>query len=134
MKENPFANVNIFLTKIIKLPDDKVASECPEIYPMMMYGGALIEHGTRINWNGVLKKAAVDLWDTAENNPDNAPSLWADIQYKDGYRIIPDPITVTTAFAKDECGWWEDELYRSLKDSNVYTPAVRPQDWEGVIK
>ena len=130
MKENPFSNLNIFLTKIIKLPDDKVASECPEIYPVMMYDGSLIEHGTRINWNGVLKKAAVDLWDTAENNPDNAPSLWADIKYKGGYRIIPDTLTVTTAFEKDECGWWNDVLYRSLLDANVYTPAAYPQGWE----
>lgn len=130
MKENPFSNLNIFLTKIIKLPDDKVASECPEMYPVMRYDGTLIERGTRINWKGVLKKAAVDLWDTAENNPDNAPSLWADIQYKDGYRIIPDTLTVTTAFAKDECGWWNDVLYRSLRDANVYTPAVQPNGWE----
>jgi hypothetical protein len=41
-------------------------------------------------------------------------------------------LTVTTAFAKDECGWWEDKLYRSLLDANVYTPAVYPQGWEKV--
>ena len=122
MKENQFANVNIFLTKIIKLPDDKVASECPEIYPVMTYDGTLIEHGTRINWNGILKKAAVDLWDTAENNPDNAPSLWENIEYKEGHRIIPNVITVGTAFALDEYGWWNDVLYKSIIASNVYTP------------
>lgn len=132
MKENPFSNLNIFLTKIINLPDDKVASECPEMYPVMRYDGALIECGTRINWNGVLKKAAVDLWDTEEDNPDNAPLLWADIQFKGGYRIIPTTLTVTTAFEKDECGWWDDVLYRSLLDANVYTPAVYPQGWEVV--
>ena len=78
------------------------------------------------------QKAAVALWDTAENNPDNAPSLWENIEYKDGYRIIPDTLTVTTAFAKGECGWWNDVLYRSLMDGNVYTPAVYPQGWEKV--
>jgi hypothetical protein len=88
-----------------------------------------VKHGTRINWNGVLKKAAVDLWDTPENNPDNAPALWEDIQYRAGHRIIPEVITVTSAFGKDETGWWGDVLYCSLKDANVYTPEAYPAGW-----
>lgn len=112
--------------------DDKTASTASMLFPKLKQNGALISAGTRINWNGTIKKASVDLWDTAENNPDNAPSLWADIEYKDGYRIIPDTLTVTTAFAKDECGWWNGVLYRSLMDGNVYTPAVYLAGWEKV--
>lgn len=114
------------------LVDDKTASIAPELYGEMKYDGALIERGTRIKWNGVLKKAAVDLWDTKENNPDNAPTLWEDIPYKNGYRIIPEVITVTAAFAEGECGWWGDVLYRSKVNHNVYTPAVYPDNWEEV--
>lgn len=114
------------------LVDDKTASVAPELFGRLKYDGALVNVGTRINWNGVLKKAAVDLWDTEENNPDNAPILWADIEYKDGYRIIPGVITVTTAFAKDECGWWNGVLYRSLVDTNVYTPDEYAANWEKV--
>ena len=112
--------------------DDKTASTAALLFPRLKADGHLVSVGTRINWNGTIKKAAVDLWDTAENNPDNAPSLWTDIEYKDGYRIIPDTLTVTTAFAKDECGWWNGVLYRSLLDANVYTPAVYPAGWEEV--
>lgn len=112
--------------------DDKTASTVATLFPRLKSDGSLVSVGTRINWNGIVKKAAVDLWDTAENNPDNAPSLWQDIEYKEGYRIIPDTLTVTTAFAKGECGWWNDVLYRSLMDANVYTPAVYPQGWEEV--
>jgi hypothetical protein len=112
--------------------DDKTASTAPDMFPRLKGDGSLVSAGTRINWHGVVKKAAVDLWDTAENNPDNAPALWANIDYKDGYRIIPEVITVTTAFAKDECGWWGDTLYRSLIDSNVYTPSQYEQGWEVV--
>ena len=110
--------------------DDKIASTAATLFPKLKADGQLISVGTRINWNGTIKKAAVDLWDTAENNPDNAPSLWENIAYKDGYRMIPDTITVTTAFAKGECGWWNGTLHRSLLESNVYTPAVYPQGWE----
>lgn len=112
--------------------DDKTASTASMLFPRLKQNGALISAGTRINWNGTIKKASVDLWDTAENNPDNAPSLWQDIEYKDGYRIIPDTLTVTTAFAKDECGWWNGVLYRSLMEGNVYTPAGYPAGWEEI--
>lgn len=112
--------------------DDKTASTAATLFPRLKADGSLVSAGTRINWNGTIKKATVDLWDSAENNPDNAPSLWQDIQYKDGYRIIPDTITVTTAFAKDECGWWDGVLYRSKYEGNVYTPAVYPDGWEKV--
>ena len=112
------------------LLDDKTASNAPHMFPRMNYDNSLISAGTRINWNGTVKKAAVDLWNTEENNPDNAPTLWADIDYKDGYRIIPETITVTTAFGKDECGWWNGELYKSLVDNNVYTPKQYAANWE----
>ena len=112
--------------------DDKTASEAAQLFPVLNGGGSLVKSGTRINWNGTVKRAAVDLWDTAENNPDNAPTLWEDLDYKDGYRIIPETITVTTAFAKDECGWWGDVLYRSRVAANVYTPAQYPDNWERV--
>lgn len=115
-----------------KLVDDKTASIAPELYDILKEDGSLVEHGTRINWNGTLKRAIIDLWDTEENNPDNAPTLWEDIMYKDGNRIIPGVITVGTAFAKDECGWWSDTLYKSLMDANVYTPEQYPAGWEVV--
>ena len=110
--------------------DDATASTAATLFPKLKGDGSLVEAGTRINWNGTIKKAAVALWDTAENNPDNAPDLWEDIQYRDGYRIIPETITAGTAFALDECGWWEDTLYRSKLAANVYTPEQYPDGWE----
>lgn len=109
--------------------DDKTASETPELFGKLNQNGELVKAGTRVNWNGVLKRAAVDLWDTAENNPDNAPTLWEDIAYKDGIRIIPETITAGLAFSKDELGWWNDILYVSLIDSNVWTPDAYPAGW-----
>ena len=115
--------------------DDKAASESPDFYEHMKYDGKAISAGTRINFEGVLYKAAVDLWDTEANNPENAPTLWGKIQYHNGVRIIPEVITVTTAFAKDELGYWEADgkTYKSLINANVYTPAAYPHGWEEVI-
>lgn len=122
-----------------RMVDDKTASIAPELFDLMTYPERkpgdeipLIEHGARINWNGTLKRAAVDLWDMEQNNPDNAPNLWEDILYRDGHRIIPEVITVGLAFSNGETGWQGDVLYRSKKDANVYPPSVRPEDWEVV--
>ena len=109
---------------------DAQASTVTTLYPTMKYDESLIKAGTRIYWNGVLKRAAADLWDREGLNPDNAPNLWEDVLYRDGYRIIPEVITAGLAFAKDEMGWWGDNLYRSLIDANVYTPEAYPAGWE----
>lgn len=112
--------------------DDATASkpEATVLFPRLKENGALVSAGTRINWKGTIKRAAVDLWDTAENNPDNASTLWENIDYREGYRIIPETITAGLAFAMDECGWWGDTLYRSKIAANVYTPEQYAAGWE----
>ena len=114
--------------------DDKGASMSADFYSNMIYSGELIKAGTRIHFGDTLFKAAVDLWDREENNPENAPTLWEEIQYHEGIRIIPGIITVTTAFAKGEIGYWKanGKTYKSLIDANVYTPAAYPQGWEEI--
>ena len=111
--------------------DDATASTVIPLYGGMKYDGALIKAGTRINWNGVLKRAAADLWDRVDCDPDHAPDMWEDILYRDGYRIIPDVITVGKAFALGERGWWNDGLlYESVVNDNVYTPDEYAGNWK----
>lgn len=115
---------------------DAQASTAIALYPTLACDDvqtaetALVRAGTRINWNGQLKRAAVDLWDCKANCPDNAPALWEDINYKDGFRVIPDTITPGLAFYKNEVGWWADALYESTIDNNVWTPEQAPSLWE----
>ncbi len=112
---------------------DADASTSAELFQRLKQDGSLVSDGTRINWGGTIKRAAVDLWDTAENSPDNAPDLWEDIGYRDGIRIIPETITAGLAFSKDELGWWGDVLYKSiLPNANVWTPEQYPDGWEEV--
>lgn len=130
MKRSEAVNLRAAILQAAPNLDDAIASTAPSMFPQLKQDGALIAAGTRINWNGAIKKAAVDLWDTAENNPDNAPTLWADLDYRDGIRIIPETITVAKAFAKDELGWWGDVIYRSKVDANIYTPEEYAGNWE----
>ena len=120
------------IADIVKLREsatDAQASLAVSIYPNLKQDGSLIQSGTRINYNSTIIRAAVDLYDTETNSPENAPVLWETLNYKDGYRIIPEVITVGTAFSKGELGWWNDELYESLVDSNVYTPDQSAPYW-----
>lgn len=110
--------------------DDRTASAAPTLLRRLKQDGQLVSAGTRVNWSGTIKRAAVDLWDTAGNTPDAAPTLWEDIDYREGYRVIPPVITVGTAFSMDELGWWGDKLYKSKLAANVYTPEQYPAGWE----
>ena len=112
--------------------DDVTASKEPRLSQKMAYSGALIAAGTRIQWEGGLKRAAVDLWDTEANNPANAPTLWEDVAYYKGYRIIPDVFTSTTAFGLGEVGYFKEDgcFYESLMAGNVYLPTVQPDEWK----
>ena len=113
--------------------DDATASRMVEYYPTLKQDGSLIAVNTRINWNGKLKRAAVDLWDTEANNPDNAPTLWEDIEYRDGIRVIPAAIPSTDTFKKGDLGWWGDNLYQSIYDGdNVWTPEQYPAAWKKI--
>ena len=109
---------------------DATASRMADYFPTLACDGSLIKAGTRINWHGVLKKAVVDLWDRAENSPDAAPTLWSDIAYKDGIRIIPETISAADAFANGELGWWDGHIYKSGMDGNVWTPGTAGVPWE----
>ena len=113
----------------VSLSDAQV-STAPDILPRMQYTGELIKSGTRINWNGTIKRAAVDLWATEENDPDHALTLWEDILYKDGVRIIPEVFTVGLSFGQGELGYWKGDIYKSLISSNVWTPEAYPAGWE----
>jgi hypothetical protein len=113
--------------------DDEVASLVVNCYPTMKYNNELIKCGERIRFENVLYRASVDLWDVENNNPTNTPALWEAIDYKQGYRIIPETITVGTAFTMGEYGWWKDELYKSLINANVYTPEQYSIGWEKII-
>lgn len=130
MNDEIIKRIHTAISKVRELADDKTASIAPELYRFLKKDGSLVEHGTRINWKGTLKRAAVDIWDTEENNPDNAPTLWEDINYRAGHRIIPEIITVGLAFSEGETGWWNNVLYRSKVNSNIYTPDTYPNNWE----
>lgn len=109
---------------------DEDASKCVSIYPALKGDGSLIKAGTRINYNGTLKRASFDFYDTADNTPDNAPKLYEDIDYKHGRRVIRERIKEDKPVSRGEVVYINDELYESLVDNNIKTPTEDPISWK----
>ncbi len=110
--------------------DDKTASEGATLFPRLKRDGSLVPAGTRINWHGVIKRAASDMWDTEQNAPDNAPALWEDIAYREGYRILAGPISASNPVQVDEICWYKDAKYKNVLGTvNVYLPDEYPVGW-----
>jgi hypothetical protein len=116
---------------VASLPLDDLGWVVP-LYPTMKYNNTLITSGTYVSWGSDIKVALSDIWDLEIFNPDNAPELWDTVKFKDGYRYIPEKFYPTTKFSLGAKGWWEEELYESLIDSNIYTPVTYPLGWKKV--
>ena len=98
--------------------------------------GELIPAKTRIRDDAdpsVIWRSNVDLWNTDENSPENAPTLWDKIAYHNGIRIIPDTIPATLAWMNGEYGWRDGHVYKSGMDGNVYLPGTQGAPWELVF-
>lgn len=105
----------------------------PDLFPRLKGDGSLIKAGTHINWHGTIKRAANALWDTEENNPDNAPDLWNDIEYREGLRVLTGPIPATNPVQVDEICWYKDEKWKNISGvPSVYLPDEYPAGWEVV--
>lgn len=117
---------------VVALPD-KEASEGAMLFPKLKQDGNLVKAGTRINWGGTIKRAAVDIWDTEDNDPNHAPTLWEDIAYKQGFRVLTGQITASNPVQVDEICWYQDCLYKNILGvASAYLPDEYPQGWEKV--
>ena len=56
--------------------DNDTASVVVGLFPALKQDGSLIRAGTRVQWNGKVIRAKVDLWDREDHSPENAPTLW----------------------------------------------------------
>lgn len=116
--------------------DNQTAGRMTEYFPTRSEycaEGELIPAKTRVrddNDPSIIWRASVDLWNTDENSPENAPTLWDKIAYYNGIRIIPDTITATLAWKLGELGWRDGHVYKSGMDGNVYLPGTVNAPWE----
>jgi hypothetical protein len=131
--ENLFNEIKTLREDVENAPQtlsDKAASFVPSMFPVLEGNGTLVKAGTRVYFNNKLFRTTVDLWDTENYNPLNTPTLWEEVSYIKGIRVIPEVISVTSAFSKGEQGYWSGKIYESLIDANVWTPVQYPTGWQ----
>lgn len=115
--------------------DNATAGRMIDYFPTrqeLFADGELIPVKTRIRDDknpSIIWRATVDLWNTDANSPENAPTLWDKIEYRDNIRIIPQVFTATLAYMKDELGYYEEHIYQSLMDGNVF-PVTQTDAWK----
>lgn len=120
--------------------DNKTAFEGKALFPNpkeaeTFWDGHLVATGTRIRWKGELKFAMNDLWAYASNNPDNAPSLWETIEYRDGYRVLNGPISASNPVHPGEKCWEGEKLYECISlGVNTYRPSEYIGNWKEVAE
>ena len=112
---------------------DAQASTLVDMYPHFRADGSLVKVTTRVGWGGKLYRAKVDLWATDANNPENAPDLWEEILYRDGYRVLVAPITASNPVQPNEKCWENDVLYECIYHTVcVYRPSEYAPAWRVV--
>lgn len=89
--------------------------------------------------NAIVRHEGARLWkfnlpalvDESQNvEPGTNETIWTEIAYHNGVKIIPDVITAVKAFANNELGWWHGDpkaqqgVYKSKMDGNTHHPSV----------
>lgn len=115
--------------------DDEQASQFVELFPEWSGDSSSYATGDRVRYGGTLYKVLQDHTSQATWNPNDAPSLFAEVlPGQDGTEIgdwvQPDS---TNPYSKGDRVRFEGKIYESLIDGNVWSPAAYPGGWQEVV-
>lgn len=118
---------------------DAEASEEPTLFPAWdkfleegrTFTQEYVQKRPRVEYNGKLYFVIGAHTVQANWTPDTAVSLYTEIKYRKGHRVIEEYITAEEKFRKGETGIDADDVvWISKVDNNVYTPVQYPNNWE----
>lgn len=104
-----------------------------ELFPRWNENGISYAVGDRVLYNGTLFKCLQAHTSQATWTPTDAPSLWTKV-------LIPDPEVIpdweqpesTNGYMKGDKVRYNDKVYESLIDNNVWSPEAYPAGWSEV--
>lgn len=111
---------------------DADALEAVNLFPTWKSGVAYAKDD-RVLFEGILYKCLQAHTSQSSWTPVAAPSLWAKV-------LIPDENTIpaweqpdsTNAYMKGDKIIFEDKIYESLIDNNIWSPAAYPAGWKEI--
>ena len=116
---------------------DAEASEVPTMFPAWEdlpdgheFTAKDVQDRVRVEYVGKLYVVTQPHKVQADWTPDVAVSLYEEVQYRGGYRVIGEYITAENPFSAGEEGIdAQDVVWVSKYDNNVYTPAQYEANW-----
>lgn len=70
--------------------------------------------------------------DTYPQEPEELAAQWRFKWSTDPSKALPFAKLATSPYGKGDCCIWEDKVWRSTIDSNVYSPEEYPAGWEEI--
>jgi hypothetical protein len=122
-----------YIEKAAQSLDDSSALEAPTLFPKWKEGESYAA-GMRVRYNEVLYSVLMDHTSQADWTPVAAPSLFAKVLIPDE-NVIPEweqPDSTNGYMAGDKVTY-NDKVYVSLIDNNVWSPEAYPAGWQEVV-
>ena len=119
---------------------EEQAMEVATVFPAYVVGknyvvGERFTYGTNAVGDPQLYKVAQAHTSAAEWTPDSTPALYTPIGLNaGGYPIWAQPTGAHDAYNAGDVVDYNGKLYKSLIDSNVYSPDVMPSYWAEVTE
>lgn len=134
LTEAPITSIKEQYTAKVASLSDGVALRMPEYYPVWSGYGEEYKKDYRLTYNGVLYKVLQDHTSQASWTPDAAPSLFAKVLVTGDEDTPPEwqQPDSTNAYMTGDRVTFEEHVYESLIDNNVWKPTDYPAGWKQI--
>ena len=114
--------------------DDSVAYYMPDVYPDWDSNGVEYKVGDRVVYNGLLYKVLTAHTSQATWTPADAPSLFVKILTATDSILEWQQPTAENAYMKGDRVRYNDKIYESLIDNNVWKPDEYADGWKEITE
>ena len=120
--------INLLLQKL----DDEEAVENTVLFPKWV-AGVEYKKDDKVRYEGTLYKVLQAHTSISTWTPEAAPSLFARVLSESGQVLPWEQPDSTNAYMTGDRVWYNNEMYESLVDNNVWSPEAYPAGWRKVV-
>ena len=124
---------NAYKSKLASV-EDSVALYCVDVFPVWSGEGVDYKVNDRVNYNGVLYKVLTAHTSQEGWKPDVAPSLFVKVLVQEGEILDWAQPSAGNAYMKGDRVRYNDKVYESLIDNNVWSPDGYPAGWLEIVE
>lgn len=117
---------------VLASASDEVALLVPEVYPVWSGSGVQYKIGDRVTYYGILFKVLQAHTSQDDWTPIDAPSLFARVLTAEDEILDWEQPSADNAYMKGDKVKYNDKVYESLIDNNVWAPDAYPDGWKEV--